>query len=371
MLADALNHIDVVIPSFRMDEQFLLGIFNLKKPMDFEVTYYLVCDHPQVLVPNSIQRLANDGTITLLINSLNLGPSQTRNKGIDCGHGAWILLLDDDIIPGADLLLVYADAIRKNRTSIGFSGVTAFPDPINSITKALLLNGVLGHFYLSRTKENQRWSPTSNIMLNRELLSSRRFRVEWTSAEDVELLVRNSLENDCYYLSLPKAEITHPWWNAGKMQLKRMFNYGYGNAIILKFPHIKMYSYVDFSNTSESSSILLLLSGIAFLLGCNYTIYLKLLVIILLAEYLTNLIRAIIATRKFSLPLAWQMTIHKNTQELGFFYSLIKTGRLLFLFRRIDFGFNKPCPSPFRLNKWKIIKMSLIIGLLLLSSVFY
>lgn len=371
MSTDYLNHIDVVIPSFRMNEQFLLEIFNLKKPVDFEVKYFLICDNPKVHVPDAIQHLADEGIIFLLINTINLGPSQTRNRGIDSGHGAWILLLDDDIIPSTDLLMVYADAIRNNRESIGFSGVTAFPDPINSITRALLLNGVLGHFYLSRFKERQRWSPTSNIMLNRRLLNNRRFRAELTSAEDVELLVRNSIENDSYYLSLPKAEITHPWWNAGKSQLKRMFNYGDGNATILELPHIKKYSYVDFTSTSESSLILLILSGIVLLLGGNYIIYLELLIIILLSEYLTNLVRAITGTRKVSLYLAWQMTIHKNVQEFGFFYSLIKSGRLQYLFRRIDFGFNKPNPASFRLNKWKIIKLSIIIVLVLLCCIFY
>ena len=356
--------IDVIIPSFRMDEGILLNIFNLPQPRDFNIKYLLICDNPDVKVPSAIQRLADEGNINLIINTVNIGSSQTRNKGIDLCTANWILFLDDDIIPSDDLLLIYAAAITEQSDSLGFAGITEFPQPFNTITTALVINGVLGHFCLSRTKGRQRWSPTSNIMLNRRFLGNRRFLSELNSGgEDVELLVRNSIENNNYYLGLPAAAVKHPWWNNGKSQLERMFRYGAGNAAILKLPHIKKYSSLDFTNTCECVFILLIAIFACVVTGGQYTICLKLLFIAVSAEYLTNLVKAITATGKFPLVLAWQMALHKNAQEVGFFSSLIIRGDVFLLFRRIDFGFNKPHPSPFRLNKWKIIKLTITIVL--------
>lgn len=363
----SFSSIDVIIPSFRMEEQALIQIFHLTLPVGFDVKFYLVCDNPDVAVPSSVQALADEGRITLLINEQNSGPSFTRNRGIDVGDGHWILFLDDDIAPSSDLLLVYAEAIKASPDSLGFVGVTEFPTPFNSVTEALKLNGAVGFFEMSKSKKEQPWAPTANLMLNRALLAARRFSTELTIAgEDVELMTRNSQANGRLYTSLPEAVVYHPWWDNGRSQLKRMFRYGYGNATILKLPHIWKYSHLDFSNTIETLFILVLLSPLLLLGGLSFKTLLLLSGIVLLAELITNAIRSIKVSGRFSPDLIWQMVLHKNAQEVGFFWALLKSGRIMSMSRAIDFGFKKPYPSPFRLNRWKIVKLVVTTLLLLL-----
>lgn len=368
MSADLAKQIDVIIPSFRMNEHLLMPILDLACPDGFQIRYILICDNPDVKVPAAIQGLADKGAIKLLVNELNSGPSFTRNRGIEESDGQWILFLDDDIVPSPDLLNAYADAIHAHPQSLGFVGVTEFPKPFNDVTSALELNGAVGFFRMSKSKKEQAWAPTANLMLNRSLLGDRRFRTELTiGGEDVELLTRNSQGNGKQYLSLPDAVVSHPWWDEGRSQVKRMFRYGYGNATILQLPHIRKYSCLDFPNTIETLFLLLLLTPFILIAGIPFVTVLMLFGIILLAELVTNAIRSLTVSHKLSPPLIWQMTLHKNAQEVGFFWSLLRRGRLLSMCRMIDFGFKKPHPSPFRLNRWKIVKMG-ITTLLLLAA---
>lgn len=367
MTSVSFSSIDVIIPSYRMEEHALLQIFNLRRPVGFEVNFILVCDNPGVAVPVSVQALSDQGKINLLINEKNSGPSFTRNRGIDISHGNWILFLDDDIVPSSDLLLVYAAAIKATPDSLGFVGVTEFPTPFNRVTEALKLNGAVGFFAMSRSKKEQAWAPTANLMLNRSLLGPRRFSSALTIAgEDVELMARNSQANGQLYTSLPEAVVFHPWWDKGRSQLKRMFRYGYGNATILRLPHIWKYSHLDFSNTVESVFIVVLITPLLIMVGVDLKTPLILIGIVLLAELITNMIRAIKVSGRFSSALIWQMMLHKNAQEVGFFWALLKSGRWLSMCRMIDFGFKKPYPSPFRLNRWKIVKLVVTVILLLL-----
>ena len=89
--------IDVVIPSFRLNEHNLLPILTLRVPASARVVYYLIVDNPQADIPDSIRAMADDRNIFLLWNEKNKGASYTRNRGMEAGMGEWILFLDDDL----------------------------------------------------------------------------------------------------------------------------------------------------------------------------------------------------------------------------------------------------------------------------------
>ena len=88
------------------------------------------------------------------------------------------------------------------------------------------------------------------------------------------------------------------------------------------------------------------------------------------AELITNFIRSVYLSGKFSVSLAVHLFWLKNCYEFGYLFESLRTGRLLGFAERIDMSFAKENPSWFRLNKWKIVKMTLILtGLLLLKFV--
>lgn len=364
------SSIDVVIPSFRLDEKILLPILALRKPDGFNVHFYLIADNPSVAVPDSIHALSAHGRVTLLINKENCGFSATRNRGIDAGHGRWILLLDDDIHPSPDLLIRYAEAIASKPDSIGFVGVTLFPEPDHPVGRALVLNGSLGHFQKALKEVSLPWAPTTNVLLSRPILGKRRFNPQLkVGGEDIALLAAISLLHRQQYICVPNAIVTHPWWQDGRSQVKRLFRYGLGTGEVMTLPEFRPYTFIDFTNTSESLCLIMIYSmvGVVFDLPISYIPVVT--AVLLLAEVLTTGFRAMLAPGKVSPLVVFEMLAHKNAYELGMLWGGLRSRGITNFTRRLDLGFRKPDPSPFRLNKWKIVKMALFLLILFLVIV--
>lgn len=359
-----IHSLDIVVPTFRLDEEILLGIVNLPKPANFTVSIYIISDNPAANVPAAIRQLSDDGEINLLINAKNIGPPATRNVGINAGASKWILLLDDDIKPRPNLLLKYAEAIHQNPNAIGFAGVTYFPEPFNNATKALYINGSVGSFTEPERKPSLIWTPTANVILNRQKMDAGLFDASLINAEDIDFLVRNSLRFDERYISVPEAAVYHPWWNAGKVQTARMISYGTGASQIARKSYIKQYTYRDFTNTSETVLLLLLVLPFTFFTG-KTTLVIAAIAAVVVAEFITNFIRAVKVGHTSSVAVAAQMMWAKNCFEFGGLYQSLSSGFINGFARRIDMGFNKINPSPFRTNRWKIIKLVILTVLLL------
>lgn len=362
-----IRSIDIIIPSFRLAESILSPIVHLPRPSGWAVNYYLVADNPDIQVSPGIRQWEQEGKIKLIINPRNLGPSETRNIGIRAGNGHWLLLLDDDIEPSSNLLQAYVNAIEKSEEAIGFVGITDFPEPMNAVTEAMKINGTTGHFNMARYKPAMRWAPTANLMLNRTKLDPALFDASLKkSGEDIEFLVRNSLQFNEQYVSVPEAVVQHPWWNNGNVQTERLFRYGEGACEMADKPAIRNYTYRDFTNTAETLLLLLLLLPFAWWGGWAYWIAVAAASVVL-AELVTNWLKAVISGKTFSPAVGFHLFWAKNCQELGALTGVLKSFRLSNFARRADLGFVKPHPSPFRLNRWKIIKM-IIITLLLLTA---
>lgn len=360
--------IDIVIPSFRLDEQYLVPMLNLNSPQGFIVNYYIVADNPNIQIPASIQQLSERNNVHLLMNPVNLGFSKTRNKGIDAGQGQWILLLDDDVLPNADLLSAYARQILLKPDALGFVGVTDFPPAINSVTKALQITGVSTHFQLAKREAEMYWSATANILLNRSLLDSRRFLPELTkSTEDMELLFRNAFENHLKkYQAVPDAIVKHPWWGKGLVQTRRLFSYGEGASEVARLHPVNLYTYYDFTNTVETLLLILIASICCIIFSVSVKWLFLLAFAQISAELLTNYYRTIKIGKSLSLIVAWQVNWHKNILEAGRLWENTTHGYLKGFALRIDGSFYKRHPQPFRLNRYKIIKLVIFTLIVLL-----
>ena len=320
-------------------------------------------------IPASVADLQEKGQIKLLVHPKNLGPSAARNTGIRAGTGKWILLLDDDIRPEKDLLFQYAGAIQKNETALGFVGLTVFPKPFNAVTKAMETGGWISHFTGAEKKLLLRWAPTSNILLNRVKMDSELFDETLTkSGEDIDFLVRGSLNRNEQYIALPEAVVRHPWWNNGAIQTKRLLRYGAGASEIARKPPIRDFTFRDFTNTSETLLLFILL--IPFALIWNFT-HLLLIIFcsVVLAEFLTCWLRAILIGKTFSPWVAFHILWAKNAYETGYLIRSLQTGFLNGFALRTDMGFHKAHPGSFRTNRWKILKLILITVMFLVAVI--
>lgn len=357
--------IDIIIPTFRLEEKALLTIINLPKPADFTTHFYIVADNPLITIPKSLLNLHEANQITLLINAKNEGVPATRNRGIRAGKSKWILFLDDDVKPQEDLLLAYAEAIQKQNNAIGFVGVTNFPEPFNAVTTALIISGFVSHFSIAKEQDSLVWAPTANIILNRQKLNEPLFDPALTiSGEDVDFLARNSLQFNEKYLSVPKAVALHPWWNNGAAQTNRMFRYGVGASQMAAKEPVKSYTYRDFTNTVESILLLILLLPVALYTGSTHVVVVLLVAIIGL-EFIMSWFRAISVGKTWSLAVAFQLVWTKNCYQFGYLVNSLKQGRISGFAERIELGFIKPHPSSFRLNRWKIARLVLLLSLVI------
>lgn len=364
------NAIDVVIPSFRLDEQILLRIINLTQPLEIKINFYLIADNPLLTVPDSIATLASDGSIHLVINETNLGFAETRNKGIRLGNSKWLLLLDDDIVPDDGLLMAYATAIGGRPDAIGFAGVTDFPEPLNIATKAMVIQGMTGHFSAARHHQELMWVPTANVMLNRCKMDPKLFDKRLKKGgEDIEFLLRNVQRFNDHYIGVPDAVVEHPWWDHGALQSKRIFRYGGGAAQIASLPVIKPYTFHDFTNTAETLLLLIITAPVAVAF-CDVSTLLLICLIVIFSEFITSLLKVFFSTRRWSLAIAWDVLWLKNSYEFGYLLESLGTFRISGFAERIDMGFSRRNPGWFRLNKWKIIKMILILFGLVIINVF-
>lgn len=355
--------IDVVIPSFRLNADILKKILDLTAPPDVNLQFIIVADNPEIDVPEEIKACSKNKALKILINEINLGFSATRNRGIDESKSDWILLLDDDIDPDQHLIVKYSEAVKLHPDAIGFIGTTYMPAPFNVVTTALHIYGITGHFTSATREKEMVWAPTANILLNKKKLAARRFNeILKNGGEDIELLSRNAMENGATYFPVPEAFVVHPWWNNGKSQVKKMFNYGKASTDVLRFGHIKRYAFLDFTNTSESLCLLFLFAVLqSLIMGPDIHLYLLLTWLIIFSEFLICVIKAAFALKKISLSVSFQLFLHKLAYETGAVLQAIRTGKITAFSRRVDLSFRKPNPPPFRLNRWKIIKMLMIL----------
>lgn len=99
---------------------------------------------------------ARTGERLRVISQSNRGPAAARNRGIREARGNWVVMTDDDTIPGSDWLQQLEIAVTQNPDWVGVEGSTICSDP-----------DPLGHWV-----ENLRGSQyiTANMAYRRELL---------------------------------------------------------------------------------------------------------------------------------------------------------------------------------------------------------
>lgn len=246
--------IDIVIPSFRLESKYLLPILRLQRPADAVIRFYLVVDNPAVVPSSDIMEMVDDVNIFLSINPQNMGAAYTRNKGMEMGHGNWILFLDDDIAVVPDLLDIYVNAAREHPDETGFIGLVTMPPPRTAFGKAVVVSGAMDIFTIAKYKKGFAWGATANMMISRDKTGDVRFLADYPKSgggEDVDFFLRVREKNGYRnYRSLPEAAVEHPWWNNEAVNYQRPYRYGLGKSLL---PQLNpQYAYRDFLNTPET-----------------------------------------------------------------------------------------------------------------------
>lgn len=367
---DTTISIDIIIPSYRLNEDMVSQVVNLPVPNGMSRNIYLIVDNPSHAIPASVVESAKAKKLFPIVNKQNKGVSASRNIGIENSTADWLLFLDDDIIPAAGLLQAYFKAIMANPEALGFAGFTKMPESFNQNTKALFYSGITGQFAAATKQSKAPWAPTSNLLISRKKLGGERFDEGLTaSGEDIDLCIRLCLKCGQQFISAPDAEVSHPWWQNGAMPSKKIFQYGRGSYQIARKDPVRKFTYLDFTNTSES--VLLTLIAAPFIVKYFSLLqWLLFLLAIIISELFVNYLKICLVHNNFSLTTTFKYTWIRIVREAGFLYESARNKEIFGFARRIETGFIKTNPSPFRLNRWKIIKLILLISMALAIAIY-
>jgi glycosyltransferase involved in cell wall biosynthesis len=360
--------IDVVIPSFRLDERYILPILRLPKPSNADIKFYLIVDNPAVTPAPAIRELVDNERVFLHINEKNIGAAETRNKGINVTNADWILFLDDDIAVQDDLLSVYAQAAISHPDETGFIGLVELPPPQNDFTKAISISGSMDIFTIAKHKDAFAWGATANIMVKRSAVGDVRFSTAYPKSgggEDVDFFLKVREKNGYKdFKTLPAAHVVHPWWNNEKVDFRRPYRYGKGNSWLGELN--PQYTYYDFLNTPET----LFVCGIVLLvlLAAGSSWALANLVFAggaLLIELIASAVQTMKRSSGANMKIILYVTALRLVYETGLLWG--KTARLRFARIGERFHDNGVINKVFfyRTNTYKIVKWVLYPLLLL------
>lgn len=238
--------IDVVVPSYRVNIIALRKILSIKQPMDVATMFFIIIDNPSAHNTPAVQQLERDFLGRVRVRNLptNMGASAARNRGIDESAADWILFLDDDVEPNADILYHYSQAIKhRGLKTCGFVGLTGFPDSSSSkISNAAYLSHSLFFWSISKEFPDQpvAWGVTANLLMRRTKV---RFRTEFPKTgggEDVAFCIDSREECGLSLWSAVKARAIHPWWDMGSFKVAiRFYKWALGDGLLLQiYPHL-------------------------------------------------------------------------------------------------------------------------------------
>ncbi len=350
---------DVVIPSYRLQEQYIRPILKLEIPQGVPVHFILIADQPGIKLPEFLNEIKGDFQLTVIKNEKNEGASFSRNRGIESGSGDWIILLDDDILVAPDLLKKYAAAAKSFPEEIGFIGLVALPAVSTSFTKSIAASGAMDIFSIARHRDSFAWGATANIMFRRSAAGNIRFSPVFPKSgggEDVDFFLKiRKANNYKNFKTVPAAVVEHPWWNNGQRDFGKPFRYGMGNSWLVQLN--PEYAYRDWLNTPETILFLLIFILVIAAFQPQWLTALFLTVAgIITIEFLANLVQVQKRQKSATLIVVWYTMLIRLAQESGVLWGKLKRGRVDLIGLRFHDDGSRKKFSILRSNTYRIVK---------------
>ncbi|CAG8560386.1 11032_t:CDS:2 [Acaulospora colombiana] len=268
--------LDIIIPSYRVDLNYLGPIINLERPSTISTMVIIIIDNPDSQYSDILKKFyEKDPFIRIRENETNLGASETRNRGLRESSADYVLFLDDDVTPDPDILFECEKVIREHPNACGFIGNSKFPDASHEIyTCAIVMSGVT-YFWDAAEKfeEDLPWGVTANLLVRRYndgILFDPIFP-KTGGGEDIDFCLRkreffvNQYPGGEGFRCAPKVRVVHPWWNHGKRSYWRFYGWAKGDGAL-----IKLYPKLTFRDAAPNSAELL--GAMILLFACTISI---------------------------------------------------------------------------------------------------
>ncbi|RIB29881.1 Glycosyltransferase Family 2 protein [Gigaspora rosea] len=251
--------LDVVVPTYRVQMQYLEPIIRLKRSNTASTSIIFIVDNPNSPHIKDLKKFEHDAFIRIRVQGKNLGASEARNRGLAESNADYVLFLDDDVIPQPDILIESEKMIRKYPKACGFVGCTKFPDASKTIfTSAVKMAGITYFWDIAEEiEEDAPWGVTANLLVRR--CKDVKFDTEFPKTgggEDVDFCLKKkkfftkNIQDGEGFRGAPSIKAVHPWWNNGKRTYFRFAKWAYGDGKLIKmYPE---HAYKDnFPNSAE------------------------------------------------------------------------------------------------------------------------
>ncbi|KAK7054334.1 hypothetical protein VNI00_003528 [Paramarasmius palmivorus] len=234
--------LDVVVPCYRVIIPILQSILNLESPPSCDVMFIVIIDNPSSPDISALKDMfEHRPDVRTRVNGVNMGASESRNRGIRESAADWVHFLDDDIEPRPDLLFEAEKIIRKYPDAAGFVGNVQFPVANSIFTSAVHLAGVT-YFWDIATKidKDVPWGVTANLIARRakDGIEYDKIFPKTGGGEDIDYCRKKreySLNQgrDTFF-GAPDVVVTHPWWYEGKRSYWRFYMWSVGDGALIK-----------------------------------------------------------------------------------------------------------------------------------------
>ncbi|CAG8695043.1 24865_t:CDS:2, partial [Dentiscutata erythropus] len=236
--------LDIVVPTFRVDLQYLEPIIRLKRSKTVSTLIIMVVDNPSSPYIRDLKKHEHDEFVRIIVHEKNLGVSEARNRGLKESCADYVFFLDDDIIVEPDMLIEAERIIRKFPKACGFVGCTKFPDPSKTIfTSAVKMAGLVSCFDVAeRIEEDIPWGVSANLIVRRykDNIEFNAMFPKTGGGEDVDFCLqkrhffKRNIQGSEGFRGAPLVRAVHPWWNNGKRSYIRFARWGYADGLLLK-----------------------------------------------------------------------------------------------------------------------------------------
>ncbi|KAG2143095.1 glycosyltransferase family 2 protein [Suillus clintonianus] len=265
--------LDIIIPSYRVQLPFLDPILALKESPTCETMFIIIIDNPHSPKITELEaKYAHRPDVRIRVNKSNLGASASRNRGMKESAADWILFLDDDVTPQADILIEAEKIIRLNPQAAGFIGNTYFPVASTIFTNAVHLAGVTFFWDIAakmpQNESDMPWGVTANLIARR-VQDDVEFDLQFPKTgggEDIDFCRKKRDFSVAHggegFYPAPHVVATHPWWNGGQRSYWRFYMWSKGDGGL-----IKLYPNLTYLDHSPNSAELFLISTALTILG--------------------------------------------------------------------------------------------------------
>ena len=269
-VAEPYVSLDVVVPSYRADHALLDRILALPVPPRTVTLFVIQLDNPASPAAQAT-RAALDAAhrdnpwVRVRMNPVNVGASETRNRGLRESAADFVLFLDDDVVPDRAILAAYVASIRANPRATGFIGPTVLPDVATVRQAAVHLAEVSFFWDIATRMPTERhlpWGVTANLCVRRDPDGRLRFNRAFPrtgGGEDIDFCLKARawhLAADPTadgFVATPNAVASHPYLEGGACPLAHFSGWSYGDGHL-----IDLYPDLSYRNLPELAEALLL-----------------------------------------------------------------------------------------------------------------